>query len=211
MKLNGAQGQVGPHFYYDASGAVISSTVPQLILPRPHSRSMFIVANLSPTFPMYLEFGSARAVATISGGVVTAITLTNPGFGFSLPPVVQLRGGKTTAAPSSVVSADPNSGAPPHTATAHCVMSGSVPNQVVASIVVDYGGSGYVTPPYVLIMNPQDDPYGCADPSYGGFSGVPLAPNGGNYYVNGTSCSTDQMALYCPGGAAAKFTCKWMD
>jgi hypothetical protein len=211
MKLPGASGQSVPHFTYDASGTIASSTVPQLILPRSLSRSHFVVANLSPTLPMYLEMGSARAVATLTGGVVTSVAVTNAGFGFSRAPLISFRGGGAGMFPGFLGSNDPNSPSPSKPATAHCVMSGSAPNQIVASVTVDFGGSGYLVAPYVLILNDALDANGCADPSAGGFSGLPILQNGGNYYVNGTACGCDQMALYCPTGAGAKFTVKWMD
>jgi hypothetical protein len=211
MKLVGAAGQAANHFMFDNSGAIISSTVPQLILPRALSRTHFIIVNLSAALPMYLEIGSARAVATITNGQVTGVTVTNPGFGFSLPPVVQFRGGGAAGFPGFVGSGDPNSYPPTRLATAHCVMTGTAPNQSIASITVDYGGAGYLVAPYVLMLNNHHDPNGCADPSYGGGSGLLLPANGGSYYVNGTACPTDQMALFCSTGAGAKFTCKWMD
>jgi hypothetical protein len=211
VKLTGAAGQGAPHFMFDNSGAIVSGTAPQLILPRAFSRSMLVIANLSATLPMYLEIGSARGVATIANGVVTGVTVTNPGFGFSLPPTVQFRGGGNGMFPGFLGSGDPNSPSPSKPATAHCVMSGTAPNMTVASITVDFGGAGYLVAPYVLIQNAADDANGCADPSNGGGSGLILPANGGSYIVNGTACTTDQMALFCSTGAAAKFTVKWMD
>jgi hypothetical protein len=81
----------------------------------------------------------------------------------------------------------------------------------VASITIDYGGSGYLVAPYVSILNADADPNGCADPSAGGGSGILLAANGGTYDRNGTVCTTDAMALFCATGIGAKFTCKWAD
>lgn len=211
MKLVGSAGQGVPHFMFDSSGAIVSATAPQLILPRSFSRSHFVVANLSATLPMYLEIGSARAVATLTNGVVTGVTVTNPGFGFSLPPTIEFRGGGAGMFPGFLGSGDPNSPSPSKVATAHCVMSGAAPNQVVASVTVDYGGAGYLVAPYVLIQNAQNDANGCADPSSGGGSGLLLPAAGGSYVVNGTACTTDQMALFCSTGAGAKFTVKWMD
>lgn len=211
MKLVGSGGQGARHIAFDASGVIASSTVSQLLLPRTLSRSHFVVANLSATQAMYLEIGSARAVATVTNGVVTAVTVTNPGFGFSLPPTIQFRGGGAMMNPGFLGATDPNAPPAPKPAQAHCVMSGSAPNMIVASIAVDFGGVGYLVPPYVLLQNADHDPNGCADPSTGGGIGLPLLPNGGNYYVNGTTCPTDSMALFCPGGLGAAYSCKWMD
>lgn len=209
MKLVGAPGQVGPHYLYDASGTIASATAPQLLLPRRFSCSHLVVQNISAS-PMYLEFGSARAVATISGGQVTAVTVTNPGFGFSVAPFVQMRGGGNMMYPAYLGATDPNAPSAPNPATVHCVMTGTAPNMSVSSIVIDNPGSGYETVPFVWIYNRHIDGGGCADPSYGGGSGILLPANGGSYYLNGTVCTTDQAALFC-GTVAARFTCKWAD
>jgi hypothetical protein len=210
MKLTGAAGQGVPHFMFDNSGAMVSGTAPQLILPRAFSRLQLRVQNNHATLPMFLEIGSARAVATIANGVVTGVTVTNPGFGFSLPPTIEFRGGGAGMFPGFLGSGDPNSPSPSKIATAHCVMSGAAPNMIVSSIVVDYGGAGYLTAPYVLMLNAANDPNGCADPSAGGGSGFQIAA-GAFWEQNGTGCTTDQMALFCSTGAGAKFTVKWMD
>jgi hypothetical protein len=211
MKLVGAGGQAVNHFTYDASGAIASSTLPQLVLPRRYATSHLVVQNQSATLPMYLEFGSARATAAISNGVVTSITVTNAGFGFTYAPHIQIRGGGAGQYPGFLGCADPGSPSPSAPATAHCVMTGTAPNLSVASIVVDFGGSGYLAVPYVQILNDHKDPTGCADPSSGGGSGIQLAAAGGSYYLNGTVCPTDQIALFCSTGVGAKFTCKWTD
>jgi len=212
MKLVGAAGQNANHYTVDASGTIASSTLPQLILPRAFSRSSLFVQNLHATLPMYLEFGSARATATITAGVITAVTVTNPGFGFSVAPTITFRGGGAVAFPSFVGATDPFAPPAPHVGAAHCVMTGAAPNMSVASITIDNGGSGYLVPPYVLILNRHIDPNGCADPSVGAGSGILLPPNGASpYYANGTTCTTDQASLFCSTGIGAKFTCKWMD
>jgi hypothetical protein len=211
MKLVGAAGQAIPHFLFDASGTIASSTAPQLILPRRYSCSYLMVMNLSASLPMYLEMGSARAVATISNGQVTNITVLNGGFGFSRPPMIQIRGGGANMFQGFLGSNDPNAPSAGTPAQAHCVMTGSAPNQSVSSIIIDNPGSGYTATPYVLMLNNPQDPIGCADPSSGSGSGILLPANGGNYHVNGTTCTTDPIALYCSTGAGAKFTCKWMD
>jgi hypothetical protein len=209
MKLVGTAGQPGPHSLYDASGSIVSGSAPQLLLPRRFSCSHLVVQNLSATV-MYLEFGSARAVATISGGQVSAITVTNAGFGFSLAPTIQLRGGGNMMYPAFLGATDPNAPAAAHPATAHCVMTGTAPNMSVASIVIDNPGSGYEVAPYVMIANRHADPGGCADPSANSGSGILLAANGGIHSINGTVCTTDQAALFC-ASAGARFTCKWAD
>jgi hypothetical protein len=209
MKLVGAGGQSAPHFYYDGGGTIASATAPQLVLPRRNSCSHLLVQNLSAAV-MYLEFGSARAVATITNGQVTAITVTNPGFGFSLPPTIQFRGGGAVSFPGFVGSSEPLSPPPAAPAQAHCVMTGAAPNMTVQSIVIDTPGAGYLRAPYLQILNDPRDPNGCADPSQSGGVGVLLGSAGGSYYLNGTVCPTDALALFCATAGAA-FTCKWMD
>ena len=66
----------------------------------------------------------ATAVATITTGVITAITVTNPGSGYATAPAVNITGGVGNGA----------------TATATLVGGG------VGSIAVTAGGSGYVEP-----------------------------------------------------------------
>lgn len=215
MKLVGAAGQAANHFLYDASGLIVSGTVPQLVLPRRLSCSHLIIANLHATLTMYIDFGSARATATISGGVVTACTVVNPGFGFSLAPSIEFRGGGADQFLNFLGSNDPNSPPPAKPAKAHCVMTGAAPNMSVASITVDYGGAGYLVAPYVRILNHNRDPNGCADPSAlsasGFYGALPLPPLGGSYYLNGTVTTTDQLAIYCSTGANAPFSCKWAE
>lgn len=210
MKLIGAGNQFVSHALFDASGINASATVPQLILPRRYSTTNLLVQNLSTTAVMYLEIGSARATATLTGGVVTSVAVTNAGFGFSKPPVIQFRGGGAGMYPAFLGSTEPNSPSPSAPAQAHCVMTGAAPNQSVASITVDFGGSGYLVPPFVFISNADVDPNGCADPSASSGVGIVLAANGGKYEVNGTACTTDAIALFC-GTVSQRFTCKWMD
>ena len=66
----------------------------------------------------------ATAVATVTGGAVTAITLTNPGLGYTATPTVTISGGGGTGA----------------TATAQRV------GNELSGITVTAGGSGYTSP-----------------------------------------------------------------
>ena len=78
----------------------------------------------------------ATATATISGGVVTSINVTNGGNAYSSPPTVTISGGGGLGA----------------TATA----TGS--NGSVTSIAVNNGGSGYTSAPAVTIAAPPPPP-----------------------------------------------------
>ena len=79
---------------------------------------------------------TATATATVSGGAVTAITVTDGGAGYSLAPAVILAGGGGTGA------------------TATALLTGSA----VSQINVTSGGSGYTNPPNVIISAPPSLP-----------------------------------------------------
>lgn len=214
MRLPGAVGQVNnAEYLFDASGTISSGGTAQLLLPRARSRSSLIINNISDT-AMYIEFGGARATASLSSGAVSSCSITNAGLGFSLAPTVHFLGGgydnryQTTPTFSIVGLPEWPSPISPagRPAKAHCVMTGSAPNMTVSSIVIDDPGAGYAYPPYVQLRNDPNDPYGCAVPS--ATSGILLAASGGSYTPNGTVCSTDQFAVYCATSGKA-FTVKW--
>lgn len=208
MKLVGSGEQQLQHFLYDASGTLTTGGTPQVILPVHPSRSMLLIMNISSS-DMYMQFGSALATCTISAGVVNSVSVTNAGFNFSKPPVVRFYGGGTMNNPTYIGRAAPGAIAPSNYAQAHAVMTGAVPNQSVSSITIDNGGSGYVKAPFVFIQNSDLDPYGCADPSLSSGNGILVGASGGSFYVNGTACPTDAIALTC-ASSAARFTCKFM-
>lgn len=79
---------------------------------------------------------TATATATVSGGTVTAITVTDGGVGYSLAPVVILAGGGGTGA----------------TATA------LLTNDAVSQVNVMAGGSGYTNAPDVIISAAPGQP-----------------------------------------------------
>jgi hypothetical protein len=208
MKLVGAGEQQLQHFFFDQSGTITTGGTPQVILPVQPSRSVLLVQNLSVN-DMYMQLGSATATCTISGGKVNSVTVTNAGFNFSKPPVVRFYGGGSGGNSSYIGRAAPGAAAPSNFAQAHAVMTGSAPNQSVSSITIDNGGSGYVIAPFVFIMNSDLDPYGCADPSLSSGNGILLPASGGSYYMNGTGCPTDSVALYS-ASSTQRFTCKYM-
>lgn len=212
MRLPGAAGQINSaEFLFDASGTVTAGGTPQLILPRARSRSSLIIENLSSS-NIFIEFGAARATATITNGVVTSITVTNSGFGYSIAPTVHFYGGAydniLQITPTFSLPGLPDYPAPAgggHIAKAHCVMTGSAPNMSISSIVIDDGGRGYAYAPFVFLRNSPNDPFGCATPS--ATSGIGLLPFG-SYTPNGTICTTDQVSVFCASSSAA-FTCKF--
>jgi hypothetical protein len=146
---------------YRADGSIAAGGTPQLILPRAAPRSSIIIQNTSTSDTITLEFGCARATATVSNGKVTAITVTNAGFGFTYAPSVHFLGGGNVLNGRDLGVGYPNQLAPSNYATAHCVLS----NGSISSIVIDNPGSGYDCAPYVQLLNDPNDTYGSAVPS----------------------------------------------
>jgi hypothetical protein len=206
MKLPGSGQQIVRASLYDASGSVTTGGTAQLVLGQSQSRSYLLLQNTSSN-PLYFEFGSARAKATITNGVVTSVSVTNAGFGFTYPPIIEFFGGGSAGNSSYVGLGQPNGAAPSNIAQAHCVMTGSAPNLSVSSITVDNGGSGYVCAPYVFIYNDPKDPNGCAVPSVG--TGILLQANG-SFVMESTMVTTDSVSVY--GGTTGQtFVCKYSD
>jgi hypothetical protein len=97
-------------------------------------------------------YATARAVASVTAGVVTAIQFIDLGNGYTAPPTITL-------------SAPPGDGTQ---ATAHAVVTPDIPNQVIDgelipgyayppgtySVIIDNGGSGYSTAPMVAVSAP---------------------------------------------------------
>jgi len=174
---------------YRADGKIATGGTPQLVLPRAAPRSSFWIQNTSASDTLYFEFGGARATATVSSGAVTAITVTNAGFGYTYPPSVHFLGGGNIANGRDLGLGYPNQYAPSNTATAHCVLSGGA----ISSIVIDNPGSGYDCAPYVLLLNDPNDNYGAAVPST--TSGFKLTP--GQWFQQDSSIvHTDQVSVY---------------
>ena len=208
--LPNIRGQIYRDRMYDASGTITSGSTAQLVLPEAKMRSSFLFVNNSAT-NMYLEIGAPRATATLTNGVVTSISVTNAGFGYTVAPAVKLIGGAfpgsaTVAVPYSGVMSDVSWPAPQNPASAYCVMTGAAGSKTISSIALNSGGSLYQFPPYVLLTNHDIDPFGAAAPS--ATSGILVAANGGSYTSNGSLCTTDQLAVFCTA-ANASFTCKY--
>lgn len=210
MYLIGSKGQVRRDNVFNASGNIVSGSAPQLLLPEHPSRSYFQFQNTSSN-TMWLEFGSARGTATISGGVVTAVSVVastananNPGFGFTYPPLILFLGGGAPTDSTLKSPGQPGYPSPNQPATALAVLSGTA----VGSVQVANGGSGYVNAPYVFFRNNELDPFGCADPSANSGSGFEIPGNGGSILFNGTFCPTDPVAVFC-STISSTFSCMW--
>lgn len=209
MRAVGSGGQRSPCNLYDASGTISSGGTAQLVLPRAMERTSLILENISDT-DMLFEFGAARATASLSSGAVSSVSVANAGFGYSKPPLIIFYGGSylniNQSSPTFSIAGLPDYPTPSNPAQAHCVMSGSAPNQTVGSIVVDNPGSSYEYPPFVFLMNDPSDMFGCAVPSAS--VGVLLKANGGSYTNNSSICITDQISVFCASSSKA-FTCKY--
>lgn len=209
MKLVGSGGQQRRDFMFDASGTITTGGTAQLILPERKSTSFLQIQNLS-TGSLLVEFGSARATCTITNGVVTAVTVTNGGFGFTKAPFIVFYGGGNQDAFSPRIANTAFIGvglvdypSPGHPAVAQCNIAGGA----VTSVTILDGGSGYVVAPQVFIANNQNDPVGAALPS--ATVGVLLGASGGSIFFNGTTCTTDQISVF--GATAGQaYSCKWM-
>jgi hypothetical protein len=202
MFLIGARGQQQADRHYRIFGAITSATASQLVTPIPISRSFLFIQNVSNS-NLYFSFGSATAIAAITNGAVSSITIVNGGFGFLAPPIVEFMGGAgfiplTGSGPSGAGLpgyASPNNfpnnpGYRP--AQAHTVLTAGV----VTSVVIDDPGLGYVFPPWVDIRNADNDRYGCADPFYAGVPNGFLLGPGMSYTEGATTCMTEQIGVY---------------
>lgn len=224
-QMVGTRGQQVRDVLYDASVTIPTATK-ILVLPEMKSRSYLALQNLG-SHNMWVQFGSALATASLSGTAVNSCSVTNAGFNFSVPPVIEFLGGGSgnnsqyisagaigfpspgTGGQTGTLPA-PGTAKVPRPAQAHCVMSGAVGSQTVSSIVVDDGGFGYVIAPYVFIRNSVLDPNGCADPSVSSGSGFVLQTVSSNVpplIFNGTFCPTDSVAVF--GTANDILMCKY--
>ncbi len=195
---------------FDKSNTIATGGTAQLLMPISYQRSSLILQNISDT-NMYVEFGGARAAATLTSGAVSSIAITNSGFNYTLPPKVIFYGGGNTGNnlnnPNFLSAGLPDYPAPVNMASGHCVMTGSAGNLSVASITIDNPGSGYAIAPLIYLQNDPLDPSGVATPS--ATSGYALLANGGSLTFNGSVCPTDQISVFCAttGKAyTAKFT-----
>lgn len=195
-----------PKFYFpgtSAAGANGGATTGRLVLPSACPRSYVFLQNVSDT-TMWWAQGAGRAACTIANGAVNAVSVVNGGFNFTLPPrVVFLGGGRF---PNGLMEGlgYPDQTSPSKQAKAHAVLAAGV----ITSIVIDDGGAGYVSAPYVQLIHDQNDPYGCTDPSAGGGFGNQLYSGQSMYEAHSIVC-TDALAVYF-GTTGKAYTCDIM-
>ncbi|WP_449399433.1 hypothetical protein [Chryseobacterium wanjuense] len=120
MKIFNLVGIILAQFFFSQSGNVGINT------SNPDSSAILHIENFNGT--------PATATATLSGGVVTAINITNGGSGYKTVPTVNFYDG------GSIVNGGSKARA---TAT--------ITNGVVTGITINNGGSGYTSAPSVVI------------------------------------------------------------
>lgn len=205
MQMVGIRGQFVQDHLYAADGTITAGGTPQLVLPRAKARSYFLFQNNSAN-TMYLEFGGARATATVAGGVVTGFTVTNGGFGYVKVPSITCFGGGPVDG-----NADANCGATlPDWPSPGRAAKGlaTVAAGIVTAIAVSDPGAGYLRAPYVLLENHSADSIGVADPFFSSVTrGFQILAAGVMEFAQ--QCSTDAVAVYGTT-TGDKFTCRWM-
>lgn len=207
MKIVGASGQVAAHPLYYADAVMTGSA--QLVLARSQARCFLMFQNTG-SHAMYVEIGSARAHATLTSGAVSSVTVDNAGFNFTKPPVVRFLGGGNAGNSAYAGLGQPGGASPNSSLTAGrpAQARAVLTTGAVTSIVVDDGGAGYVTAPYVLIFNDDLDPNGAAIPS--ATSGIVLPANmTAPIAFEGTFCPTESISVL--GTASDVLLARWSD
>jgi hypothetical protein len=216
--IPGTLQQQVPLRLYSADGKIASGSAPQLILPAMPARLALIVQNES-AYDMWVEIGPARAHVTINGSgqaasvVFNTAGLDNAGFNYTYPPKVSVIGGAgpyvtPTSWPGSVgqeLWENTPSGPGLRPATILAAVSGGA----ISGFTITDPGAGYTNPPELYLENDPRDPFGCADPSIGGGTGLLLKANGSSIAFDATACPTGQVAIFC-ATATAQFSCRYM-
>lgn len=222
MKLVGSRGQVGGDLVYASTVTIGSGGGSFLVLPNQVTRSFLEISTPTSAAVGYVAMGAGEATATLTSGQVSAITVVDAGFGYAIAPKVHIQGGgnggNTTyvggkADPFAPTPGKDGLGLQPRAwspsgsaATALATVSGGA----ITSIAVLDPGGGYITPPYVWIINDANDPNGCANPFRGGVATGRPVTSGSPLLYNDTNCPTSPVAVYCATSGAV-FLVKWMN
>lgn len=216
----GIRGQTQRDVVYASTVTVGSGGGHYLVWPEHRMRSFLEISTTSASGVGYISIGAGEATATISGGVVTSVTVVDGGFNYTIVPTVAFLGGgnegNTTflgcgapgyEAPGSNAGYQPAANPGPYGTQAygHAVISGGV----ITSIVVDWGGAGYACAPFVQILNNTNDPNGVADPFRGSVATGRVVTSGNPLIYNMGSVPTSPVALYCATSGAV-FLAKYM-
>lgn len=207
--LIGARNQQQLDDYYDCSGTIITGGTPQLCIPQRKSCTKLVIQNLS-SGALAISFGVLPATATLTNGVLTALTVNDAGFGFQVPPTVLIMGGGNANDPASKGATAPDWPTPYNVATAVAVLGTSaISGLQINSFTITNPGSGYLAKPYVRIVPDRTDPTGVGLPSLTAGGSYLLSASGGNYYDNGTACPTTAISIIGATTGQA-YTAKWM-
>jgi hypothetical protein len=221
MKLVGAGGQISRDIFYDASVVLTSALTNYLVLPEHRTRTSLKIQNTSGG-GVWVEIGAGTATAAINtGGQVTTITVKNPGFNYTVPPIIEFFGGGSETNSTFVGCGSPGYGSPGTPGFGQGVSDTSTnkPAQAVAtlsgsaiqSIVITDPGAGYVVAPFVLIRNSPQDPNGCAAAGYGSGSGFYLLSGASNSPIlsfDATFCPTSPVSVWSTT-SGAQVCCKF--
>jgi hypothetical protein len=153
----GGNNYTAPTAQFTGGGGTGATAQVNLSLPSGGSATKVVSVNLSSggsgytsaptvTFTPLIGGTGATGVANVSGGVVTSITMTNQGSGYSLPPSVEISGGGGAGAAGLAAV-----GSPPNPVGDN---SDGTPGGPILSITVTAGGSNYNQTPQILITDP---------------------------------------------------------
>jgi hypothetical protein len=208
MNLVGSRQQQQIDDYFDYSNTITTGGTAQLCLPQRKSCSKLVIANISNGI-LLIQIGVMPATATIANGTVSAVSVNDAGFGFQCPPDVFFLGGGNANDPVSYGATMPGWPTPNHQAQGRAIMGASaISGKQINSIEIDNPGSGYTSAPFVYVRAARHDPTGVGLAANASGS-IPLAANGGAYYVNGTACPTTAISIYGATTGQA-YTVKWM-
>jgi flagellin-like hook-associated protein FlgL len=199
--------QLGPSVN-DLTNAIGSLSTPiGTVIASTAAGANYFQATTSVSFPAPPNGGiQAAGTVTVGAGGVTSITITNPGSGYTTPPVptITATGGINAAATSTLAAgvvtsaAVTNGGAgyhagtivtfpPPPNGGTTAIGTVTIVAGVITAVNITSGGSGYVTPPVPVITDPG--PFGTGAT----FAAVALSPETPNNTFDLTFAGTQAL------------------